>query len=366
MNKDQAFFNRFSYTLGNEDWDNEYDALQIVPEDNILCISASGDRPLNLLCKKPNEIVAIDLNSYQINLLKLKMAAIKNLSYKDYIEFVGLIPSRRRLEIFGKIESSLDAEEKTFWKGRQKILSDGIIFGGMYEKYIRVGGRIFRMFCGKKIDKLFTFDNVEDQFLFFKNCVNTLLWKVKSRIIFNPWGVKYILKDPGFYEYIRKDVSFTRHLIHCFEENIKNRLYRDNFYLSFIFRGYIEPHQYPPYLKEEFFETLKNNLFRIKIKEQNIINFLNTLENKSFSKYSLSDVYSYLNETDRETLLREMLRCSRLGTRICLRQFLSNHQLPQFFTQQLARESEKEKQFQKRERAMSAYQFCVGEIKTAF
>ena len=45
------FFSRLSYSFGNEDWRTEKRALGIRPHDQVLCITASGDRPLNLLAR---------------------------------------------------------------------------------------------------------------------------------------------------------------------------------------------------------------------------------------------------------------------------------------------------------------------------
>ncbi len=64
------FFERLSYSFGNEDWLTEQRALQISPNDSVICITASGDRPLNLLTSDCKEILAIDANPIQNHLLQ--------------------------------------------------------------------------------------------------------------------------------------------------------------------------------------------------------------------------------------------------------------------------------------------------------
>jgi S-adenosylmethionine-diacylglycerol 3-amino-3-carboxypropyl transferase len=56
------FYSRLSYSFGNEDWLTEHKALQIQPTDSVLCVTASGDRPLNLLTKELKALVAVDAN----------------------------------------------------------------------------------------------------------------------------------------------------------------------------------------------------------------------------------------------------------------------------------------------------------------
>ena len=67
------FFKRLSYSIGNEDWETEREALSIQADDKVLCITASGDRPLNLLMNECREIVSIDANPVQNYLLELKI-----------------------------------------------------------------------------------------------------------------------------------------------------------------------------------------------------------------------------------------------------------------------------------------------------
>lgn len=64
------FYSRLSYSIGNEDWKTEQKALQITPEDRILCVTASGDRPLNLLYSNCKEIVSVDANPFKNSQVK--------------------------------------------------------------------------------------------------------------------------------------------------------------------------------------------------------------------------------------------------------------------------------------------------------
>src|SRR5262245_40473083 len=97
------FFKRLSYSFGNEDWITEKEALKIQPQNRVLCITASGDRPLHLLLNECQEIVSLDANSTQNYLLDLKMQAIQHLDFEEYLAFLGVTPCSSRKETYKKL-----------------------------------------------------------------------------------------------------------------------------------------------------------------------------------------------------------------------------------------------------------------------
>src|SRR3989304_1188591 len=48
-----CFFKTLNYASVNEDWRTEAEALRPGPEDTVLCVTGSGDRPLALLALRP-------------------------------------------------------------------------------------------------------------------------------------------------------------------------------------------------------------------------------------------------------------------------------------------------------------------------
>src|SRR4029078_5372714 len=90
------FYNRLNYSLGNEDWHVEAQALRIVPKDRVVCVTASGDRPMHLLMTECAEIISIDMNRIQTYLLELKIAAITHLDFEKYLAFLGCTPTDHR------------------------------------------------------------------------------------------------------------------------------------------------------------------------------------------------------------------------------------------------------------------------------
>ena len=94
-----SFLNTINYSSYNEDGTSELKALNIAPNDNVLCITGSGARTLDLLIATPNSIISIDYNPTQNFLLELKITAIRELSYDEFLAFIGIRPSSKRKTI---------------------------------------------------------------------------------------------------------------------------------------------------------------------------------------------------------------------------------------------------------------------------
>jgi S-adenosylmethionine-diacylglycerol 3-amino-3-carboxypropyl transferase len=101
---------------------------------------------------------------------------------------------------------------------------------------------------------------------------------------------------------------------------------------------------------------------RIEIRTGNILEFLESVEESSFTKYSLSDVPSFLDQNGFERLLDGIVRSGAPGARFCIRQFLTDHVVPGRLERVLVREPDLEGRLRKRDRSF-AYRFLVGSVK---
>ena len=67
-------------------------ALALGPEDTALSIAAAGDNTLALLLDNPKRVIAIDRNPVQLEVLRLKMAALRTLPRESTLELLGERP----------------------------------------------------------------------------------------------------------------------------------------------------------------------------------------------------------------------------------------------------------------------------------
>jgi S-adenosylmethionine:diacylglycerol 3-amino-3-carboxypropyl transferase len=101
---------------------------------NVLTISGSGDQVLNLFLYKPSKVTAFDVNKWSYHMVSLKIAALKILSYKDFLIFFGREYGSGTFDekLFRKIRTILNWSSRVFfyWIGRKKG-----VFGN--EKFFR-------------------------------------------------------------------------------------------------------------------------------------------------------------------------------------------------------------------------------------
>ena len=127
-----AFFMQLNYTAANEDGRSECLALNLKATDQVVCITGSGARPLDLAITGPKRIFAVDLNASQNYLLSLKIAAIQGLEYSAFAELLGLVKTSgaHRIELFQSIAGSLAPECRAYWQKNLRLIEDGVLVLG--------------------------------------------------------------------------------------------------------------------------------------------------------------------------------------------------------------------------------------------
>src|ERR1700722_9676448 len=192
-----SFFNRLSYSFGNEDCSSELQALDIQHGHRVVCISASGDRPLHLLLNTCQEVVAIDANHTQNHLLQLKCAAMHGLDYDQYLEFLGLIPCTDRKKLFYQLLPFLESGAADCWTKNLNMISKGIIYQGAIEQWVQKVSFFIRLLRCREVNALFNAKDLKEQIFFLQHGWNHTLWKKAFKILLHPWITSRFLKDPG-------------------------------------------------------------------------------------------------------------------------------------------------------------------------
>ena len=81
----------FSFIRYANCWEDTENLIKSLDENKkILSICSAGDNVLGMLTKRPKSIIAFDINETQLNLLKLKIAAFKNLPYEEIEALIKL------------------------------------------------------------------------------------------------------------------------------------------------------------------------------------------------------------------------------------------------------------------------------------
>lgn len=323
------FTQKINYSSCNEDTRSELKALRIGQADIVLAVSGSGARSLDLLISRPKKIISIDMNPLQNYLLELKIAAIKNLPYDEYLEFLGVRESAKRTSIYKRLRSDLSAEAKDYWDGQSMALKRGIIYQGRWERYFKSLSLIVKLFRGKKIKKLFSFTDIEEQIAFCQNRWNTEGWRKFILFVCHRFFWKYIFQDPGFYRYVPKDFPVGDYIYECLSKTLKKYPARENYFFSLLVHNkYINENSLPIYLQEKYYPLLKENVSRIEIVTDSLQSFMGNLPEKCIHKFSLSDISSYTSEADYVSILESCVRVAAPEALFCLRHFLVKRGIP--------------------------------------
>ena len=356
------FFSTLNYSSCNEDWRTERQALQADTNDHILCVCGSGDRALHLLLDNPKKITAIDLNPFQTNLLRLKMNAMENMPFDDYVSFLGLHPSDDRTDQLKQLANKIEPELSDFWAQQQDMIEAGILYQGRWEKYYQTLSKLVNLTRSKVIKELFSFQDIRQQRKFVESVWDKAWWRYTYLVLCSRLFSRIFFKDPAFYENVAPEMQIGDYVYNALLESLNRYPARENFMVSLLFNGELPGDDLPPYIEETSVNLIRPQLNKIDVKTDNLIEHLEKASPGTYSCFSLSDVPSYLDENTFKRLLRAMTNAAADNARFCIRQFLSGYTMPDEFKEILTRDTDLEQKLEREDRAF-AYRFFVGTIK---
>jgi S-adenosylmethionine-diacylglycerol 3-amino-3-carboxypropyl transferase len=355
------FYNRLNYSLGNEDWSVESQALRVAKGDRVICVTASGDRPLHLLMTDCAEIISIDMNPLQSHLLELKMAAIAWLEYEKYLKFLGCEPCKHRLSIYRELKPHLSIEAQTYWDKHPKMLTRGVIYQGMVERLTNVVAHGFKAVKKKDIEKLLAFSDLAEQREFVHQHWDKRWLKKIFAIALDPKWMKLILDDPGLIAHVDSNIKPGEYIYSRMLQYLENNLASKSALLQLVFNGKILPAAYFPYLTYSGHSLIRRNMQRLKYHTANIIETMEQYPANQIDCFSLSDIASYMPQAAFEKLLAAILHTARPNARFCLRKLMSAHAIPAPISNYFKQDHLLEKKLELEE-SNFVYQFMVGEV----
>lgn len=131
--------------------------------------------------------------------------------------------------------------------------------------------------------------------------------------------------------------------------------------VSLVLRGRLPEGDLPPYLSPDGYRVIRSRLDRLHIVTEDVIHHMQCARKGAFTRFSLSDVPSFLSRDGFERLLAGVIRCAHQDARMVVRQFLTRYQLPEQFASRLIREPRLEARLEAEDRAF-VYQFMVARV----
>lgn len=339
-------------------------ALAVNSEDDVTSIASGGDNTFALLLNNPRSLTAVDRNPAQIFLVELKMRAIEQLEYDEFIGFVGAQTCEDREQLYSYIRPHLSQEAQAYWDENSEVICKGIIHCGKFERYFRIFRRLVMplIHSRKTIKKLLTFSSLEEQEKFYNQTWNNRRWQGLFRIFFGKFLLGLLGRDPSFFRYVtvrnigEEILNWTRH-------GLTEVPIHKNFYIEYILTGgYRNLNIAHPYLQASNFHILKERIGRIRLVYESLEEHLKTLKAGTVSKFNLSDIFEYMSDKEVELALQEILRVSRPNARLAFWTLFIPRSVPSVLAKQITPYSDTSEKLHFTARTFFYGSFCMWKV----
>jgi len=290
--------------------------LGITPKDDVLMIASAGCNVLNLLLREPRRIVALDLNPAQTALLELKLAALRTLDHRGFLELLGL-ERGRVLARYDAVRTALSWDTRRWWDGNTWMLAHGVERTGRLDRFIADFQRLHvsRIHSRALIDRLFaTTDLAERQRL----VDHELLTPEFTRAFLAYFSRESIAgggRHPTQFRYV-DDVDVAAWFLARLRWVCTALPVRGNFYLERFLRGdAANPAWRAPYLRPEHYDRLRSLVDRVEIVTADLQSYLDE-QPEPFTRAALSDVFEYMSPDATVQLFAALVRAMPAGGRI--------------------------------------------------
>ncbi|MCC5828435.1 MAG: DUF3419 family protein [Phycisphaeraceae bacterium] len=345
-----------------EDADILLEALDIQPGDRCLSIASAGDNTLAMLTRRPERIVAIDMNPAQLAALELRIAAYRHCTHQELLELVGSRPATGRARLYHRCRGDLGQAARMFWDARMAAVERWGIGGvGRFERYFR----LFRQWIlplahrSGTVESLLEPRDPQARRRFHDRTWNTLPWRMIFGIFFSRPVMGRLGRDPALFRYVQGSVAQrildrTTHALTALDPS-------ENPYLQWILTGHHRT-ALPAALRPEAFETIRQGLDRIDPYQLDLASALDAGIVDGCSRFNLSDIFEYMPEAEHHQLLERMLDIAPTGARWVYWNMLAPRMRPQRLAERLLSLDEPATRLLSRDRAFFYSALRIEEV----
>lgn len=305
--------NKIRYSQCWEDADLVIEALNPGPDDTVLSVTSGGCNTFSMIAAGAGNVISVDINKAQTLLSKLKYSAMQQLPYESYLQFIGIEPSANREQQFDQIKPYLDKETFGYFDKNRKIIKEGIIHTGIFERYLKKFRKyILPLAKSKKaVSRLLLINNKKIQQQHFHTQWNNKRWRLFVKIFFGKTVMQLFGRHKNMFRYNRhENVGII--MLNRIEAAFSHGPVFQNPYLHYALTGNYG-NALPHYLRLENFKLLKQANSNVKLVTENIINLLKKQPDHTIDKFNLSDVFESMSEDECNTVMEEILRVAKNG-----------------------------------------------------
>jgi len=305
VKENKVDFSLIRYSQCWEDTEVLLESLNIQENDICFGILSAGDNVFSMLAENPKKLVALDISFPQIALAKLKKEVFNSLSYEEMLEFMGVMKSDKRIEIYDRIKENLDKEVKEYWDFNKEAIQKGIIHAGKFEKFFKIFREKILPFVHskKRIEKLLEKKSRQERIEYYDKYWNNFRWKLMFKLFFSKYIVGKLGRDKEFFRYAEKNIS---------EEMKERSRYAlceqnpyENPYINYILTGNYRKDCLPYFLRKENFDKIRKNLHKVEILQSSVEEYLDQIDFK-INKFNLSDIFEYMSAENYSKLMEKI------------------------------------------------------------
>jgi S-adenosylmethionine-diacylglycerol 3-amino-3-carboxypropyl transferase len=293
-----------------------------------LSVASGGDNTFSLLARRPESVLAVDVNPAQLALVELKAAAFAALPLADLVVFLGAAGAPRRSDPLGPwrlstyataLRPRMSERARSLWDARPRLLARGVVHSGRLEGYFQLFRRVVLPLAHRRDHGRASPRRTMPRGAFTRRTRPAGAARAALRALAGPPG-----RDPPA---SGVDRPVGPAILARARDALGAQPIHGNPYLRYILTGSFGPLR-PDYLRPEHYEPIRDGLSRLTLREGTLESVLPSVAASSFDAFNLSDVGEYLSPAEFDTLLREVRRTASHGARIAWWNLLAPREHP--------------------------------------
>jgi S-adenosylmethionine:diacylglycerol 3-amino-3-carboxypropyl transferase len=357
---------RLQYAVSLEDSRAELALHKTLGFKEVIAIAGGGERAL-VLCENSDKLTIIDQNPLQINFVKLKLYAIKNLTWRQWQQ-LRHGSYRNIFERWIQLRSLLrnsNPNLKSLWS-KWNILLPGTLYGlatcGAIDRYYIRGSRLLSLFASKAVRNLLEAKDARASELAFNRLKSGVWWRFMLWLGSNPVSQKFIARNQGWFlnapdgfnigNYLTKrlDVFFTKYPL------------KESHLLQLIFNGRSGPGGAGAQEERpELYQIIRESTCSFEFLSSSALEFFTNQRFVRPQLVSLSNILAYIPSDQQEQLFRAVIRSLSQGSVIVIRQFITKIEIPESLRSSLKVRRDYAEQLAEVDRSF-IYDFLVLEV----
>ncbi|MDV3308809.1 MAG: BtaA family protein [Cyclobacteriaceae bacterium] len=330
------------FTHNWEDPESDHRALQIRDNESVFAITSGGCNVLGFLLFNPRIIYSIDINPMQSYILELKIAAIKGLTFHEFVEFSGLRACTDRMNYYQAIKNNLSPDAAAYWDSNKEFIARGFIMSGKYERFIRFAGKFISLLQGRRrVSGLFDRKDGHTQEEYFDEVWNTKRFQWIFKILFN----KQVLARRGlvadYFHFDDGSRSFAESFYNRSRKALRDIPIEGNYFLSLYLLGrYRNEWETPPYLQPQNYDTIKERIDRIRVITADAQSWIQDVPPGSIDCFALSNICELMSEAETHRLFSGVLRAASDNARVSFRNLIIPREVPDDLASHIVKDDE--------------------------